>query len=140
MSDIDKPLPRTDDPLTAPFWTATREHRLVVQRCADCSYLRWPPAPVCPECGSPSATWTPVSTAGTLWSYAEYHRAFSPAWVGDLPYTVGLIQLEDGPRMYGTMIGEPGSLRIDEETRPVFVDVTPTVTLVHWRMAERNPS
>ena len=138
MSDYPKPLPDVDYPLTAPFWRATREHRLVVQRCASCAYLRWPPGPVCPECGAREATWTEVRPTGTLWSVAEYHRAFAPEFAGDLPYTVGLIELDDGPRMYGTMSGEPGSFILDGAVHAVFVDATPAVTLVGWGMTERT--
>ena len=131
-----KPLPAVDDPLTAPFWMATREHRIVAQRCVHCSYLRWPPGPVCPECGSREAMWADIRASGTLWSFAEYHRAFSPAFASDLPYTVGLVELDDGPRMYGTLRGAPGSFTIGDRVRAEFEDKTDDVTLVAWRIAE----
>ncbi|MCP9955383.1 Zn-ribbon domain-containing OB-fold protein [Actinomadura madurae] len=52
-----KPLPDVDDPLTAPFWAAAREARLVLPRCTHCSYLQWPPEPVCPECRHTGRAW-----------------------------------------------------------------------------------
>src|SRR6202012_3573533 len=80
MSEYTKPLPDLDDPLTAPFWTAARDGRLVAQRCANCGYLRWPPGPVCNECLTPGGEWAELSPHGTLYSYAEYHRALDPAF------------------------------------------------------------
>ncbi|WUV51962.1 OB-fold domain-containing protein [Amycolatopsis sp. NBC_01480] len=55
----------------------------------------------------------------------------------DVPYPVGLIELDDGPRMYGTLIGEPGSFEQDRPVRAVFVPVTAAVTLTHWEQAWR---
>ena len=132
MNRLSKPLPDPDDQRTAPFWAGTRRHELVIQRCPVCAYLRWPPGPVCPECLTSGGVWTTIRPTGSLWSIAEYHRAFDPAFAGDVPYTVGLIQLDDGPRMYGTMQGELGSFGPGQRVRAVFVDVAPAVTLIHW--------
>jgi uncharacterized OB-fold protein len=138
MSEYGKPLPDPDDPLTATFWTAARDGELVAQRCDRCGYLRWPPGPVCTECLAHGGTWTRIRPTGRLWSIAEYHRALSPAFRDDLPYTVGFVELDDGPRMYGTMVGEAGSFAPDQRVDALFVPVTPTITLVHWEIAARN--
>jgi uncharacterized OB-fold protein len=61
-----------------------------------------------------------------------YHRAFSKAFSGDIPYAVGYVQLDDGPRLYGTMTGAPGALAVGLPVRAVFDPVTPEVTLVRW--------
>ncbi len=56
-------LPDVDAPLTAPFWAAAREGRLVAQRCARCGALRFPPSEVCPEWLGMQAEWTPRTKA-----------------------------------------------------------------------------
>jgi uncharacterized protein len=132
VTDYAKPLPDPHAPATAAFWAGTREARLLIQKCAACGYLRWPPGPACPECLSPEAEWTQVRPTGTLLTYCVYHRAFSKAFAGDIPYAVGYVQLDDGPRMYGTMTGEPGALGAGLPVRAVFEPVTPEVTLVRW--------
>ena len=128
-------LPAADDPATAPHWRAARLRTIAMQRCDACAYLRWPPGPVCPECQHPGAHWSPVRPTGVLWSSAEYHRAFDPAFAGDIPYTVGLIELDDGPRMYGTMRGRVELDDIGRPVRAVFVDVDDEHTLIHWEVA-----
>ena len=138
MTGYAKPLPDLTDPLTASFWQATREGTLLVQQCAHCGYLRWPPGPVCEQCLTPGGTWTPVTPAGTLYSYAEYHRALAPAFKEDLPYAVGLIELDAGPRMYGTMIGLPRTQDVGRRVRAVFDPVTPEVTLVKWQLEDQS--
>jgi uncharacterized protein len=128
-----RPLPDLTDPLTAPFWAAAAERRLVVQACAHCGYLRWPPAPLCPECQTEGGVWTEVRPAGVLWSVATYHRALDPAFVGEVPYSVALVELDDGPRMYGRLSGDPEQFVLDGRVQATFYDMAPGVTLVGWR-------
>jgi hypothetical protein len=135
MNDYAKPLPDPEHPATAPFWQGTRESRLLVQKCASCGYLRWPPGPACPECRSADAAWTEVRPSGTLVTYCVYRRAFSPAFAADVPYAVGYVELDDGPRMYGTIVSELDSLRSGRPVHAVFDAVTPEVSLVHWAVS-----
>jgi uncharacterized OB-fold protein len=135
VNDYAKPLPDPHAPATAAFWQATRASQLVVRKCATCGYLRWPPGPACPECLSPDGAWTPVRTSGTLLTYCVYRRAFSKAFAADVPYAVGYVQLDDGPRLYGTIVGELDSLKVGQPVTAVFDPVTPEVTLVHWAIS-----
>lgn len=136
MTDIPRPLPDVGDPLTAPFWAATRESRLVLPRCRNCGYLQWPPEPVCPECQHTAFAWEDVPAEGRLWSCAVYHRALDPAFAADVPYAVGLVELEVGRKMYGLMTGDPETLEIGQRVRAVFEPVTDEVTFVRWRAGE----
>lgn len=133
-------LPRTDDPATAPFWRGTKAAELRVQRCGTCGYLRWPPAAICPECQSLACDWTPLSALGTLLSYCVYHRALDPAFSGEIPYAVGYVQLQEGPRMYGQVDGPADALEVGQQVRAVFRPVSPDVTLVRWTAASAASS
>src|SRR5215469_7784213 len=127
-----RPLPDVHDPLTAPFWTAAAERKLVVQACGECGYLRWPPGPICPECQADRNVWTEVRPTGLLWSVATYHRALDPAFADEVPYSVALVELDDGPWMYGRLSGDPEKFVLDTPVRATFSDVAPGVTLVGW--------
>lgn len=130
-----RPLPDVNDPLTAPFWAASVKHKLVVQACGECGYLRWPPGPLCPECQAEGGAWTEVRPTGLLWSVATYHRALDPAFADEVPYSVALVELDDGPRMYGRISGNPQAFVLDAPVRATFDDVAPGVTLVGWMPA-----
>ena len=134
-SEYTKPLPDLEDPLTAPFWSAAREGTLVAQKCAACGYLRWPPGPICNECQTPGGEWTELSPTGTLYSYAEYHRALAPAFKDDIPYVVALVELDEGPRMYGQFRGKVETGDIGRKVRAAFEPVTADVTFVRWEVA-----
>ena len=75
-------------PLDAPFWDALRRHELVVQRCDQCGRLRFVPSERCRNCGSPSATWSPVSGDATVYTFSIVHRAPTPAYQADAPYAI----------------------------------------------------
>jgi uncharacterized OB-fold protein len=134
MTEYAKPLPDVTQSLTAPFWAAAREGRLVVQRCARCGYLRWVPGPLCNECQQSGGDWTELPPQGRLVTFAEYHRAFDKSFASDVPYAVGLIQLTAGPRMYGKLTALVETGDIGRPVHAVFEAVTPDVTLVRWEL------
>lgn len=138
MTEYRKPLPDVTDPVTGEFWSAARDASLVVQRCSDCGYLRWPPGPGCPECLASEAEWVPVSPHGTLVTYCVYHKAFSAAFADDIPYAVGYVQLDEGPRLYGPLVGQLDGVACGDAVDAVFEPVTPEVTLVQWTPARRG--
>jgi uncharacterized OB-fold protein len=128
-----RPLPDTDDALTAPFWAATRESRLTAQQCTRCAAFRWLPAPICPECLEPGGTCSDLAGTGTVWSYAVYHRAMHPGFADLVPYTVALVELDEGIRMVGTLRDDlTREMEIGERVTAAYETVTPDVTLVRW--------
>jgi hypothetical protein len=131
-----RPLPDTSDPLTAPFWAAAADGKLVVQACEACGYLRWPPGPLCPECQAEGGIWTQARPTGVLWSVATYHRALDPSFADEIPYTVALVELDDGPRMYGRISGDPATFVPDARVRAAFSEIAPGVTFVGWTVMD----
>ena len=127
-------LTPTQDPLTGPFWTAAGEGRLVVQRCHSCGELRWPPLSGCPECLSRETTWSEVAPGGVIWSQVTYHRAFQAELKADIPYTVALVQLDDGPYLAGRLA--PGAAAaIGDRVTAEFAEVRGAPQL-RWRPAD----
>jgi uncharacterized OB-fold protein len=128
------PLPDLADPVTAPFWAATSDHRLTAPRCTSCQHLLWPPEIVCPECYGTTFHWEDVPHTGVIWSYATYHRALDPAFADRVPYVVGLVELLPEVKMYGIVLAEPDEVQIGHRVGAVFEDVTDEITLVRWRL------
>jgi uncharacterized OB-fold protein len=133
MTDYTRPLPRvTAD--NRPFWEAARRHVLALQRCDDCGHFRYPPAPVCPECLSEHATWTPASGRGVVTTFVIVHKPYFASFAADLPYNVVQVQLDEGPRLTANLVGVANAdLRIGAAVEVVFDDVTPDVTLPRFR-------
>jgi uncharacterized OB-fold protein len=88
------PLPVVDQDTEA-FWAACREHRLVVQRCAECGAHRFAPAPVCHRCHSFETELEESSGRGRLFTWTVVHQVMHPAVADAAPYNVAVVELDD---------------------------------------------
>ena len=93
------------DPMTEPWWDATREGRLLIQRCAECGHHQHYPRPVCTSCHSASVSFVVASGKGTVYSFSVSHRSPQPAF--EPPYVVALVRLEEGPVLLTNIVGCP---------------------------------
>ena len=107
-------------PETAGFWQAVRRHELVLKWCAGCGKCFHPKRIVCTDCGSPDLTWRRASGRGTVYSFSEVHRAPSSDFAGSVPYTVGLVALEEGVHLFTRFVAEPGPVAIGAPARVDF--------------------
>ena len=101
-----RPLPEITE-LTAPFWQATREGRLVMQRCRACGELVWCPRPSCVECGGEELEWDELSGRGTVYSFTIIRQLAgrgARAFEKDIPYVIAWVDLEEGPRYYTNIV------------------------------------
>jgi uncharacterized OB-fold protein len=127
-------LAPVDDPVAGPFWQAAREGRLAMQRCDSCDALRWPPLVGCPECRSRDTTWADVAPSGTIWSFVVYHRAFQAELKAEIPYTVVMVELDDGPYIVGRLIPGDKPPSVGDRAVAEFVEID-RVPSVRWRIA-----
>ena len=99
-----KPVPKAND-VSQPYWDALKRGALAVQRCKGCDTLRHYPRLVCDRCYSLESEWTDVSGRGTVHSWTVTHHAFHPSFAGELPYTLVIVDLEEGVRAMGRLRG-----------------------------------
>lgn len=133
---IDRPLPAPNAE-TAPFWSATREHRLTVQRCLECGTPRLYPRSICRKCGSDRMEWMECTGRGTVYSYTVVHRAPSEAFAADVPYVVAIVELSEGPHMMTNVVGcPPDKVKIGMPVRVRFRDVSDELALPLFEPAE----
>jgi uncharacterized OB-fold protein len=131
-------LPDVNDTLAAPHWRGLLSDRLLVQRCTACGYLRWPPSPVCPECLTPGGEWSPMSGRGRLWSYCVYWHAYHPSLRSDIPYVVGLVELDEGPRVVARLEVDSGPPLIDGVVEAAFVRLSADIAMLRFRPVHRG--
>ncbi len=120
MSDTDTRMPAPPiNELTRPFWDALKdEGTLTFQRCKACGHAWLPARSDCPNCLGDQWAREPSKGLGTLVSWVVYRHAYHPAFESRLPYTVAVVQLDEGPRMISNVVGaDAGSLRIDQRLR-----------------------
>jgi uncharacterized OB-fold protein len=130
-----KPLP-DPNPVTAPFWEAARDHRLILQRSRKTGRYVFYPRAVSPFGAGDTLEWVPASGRGTVYSFTVARRPTAPQWSADTPYVIAVIELEEGVRMTANLVDcDPGAVRVGMPVEVTFADVTPGVTLVQWRPA-----
>lgn len=107
------PAPEATD-LTLPFWQAAANGRLEMQKCVACGHIRFPVGPVCTECLATESVWTPLSGKGSVVAHLVFHRAYDSAWRGEVPYSVVMVQLAEGPRMFSN-VDDPEKRFVDAD-------------------------
>lgn len=98
--------PAPPDEVSAPWWDATRDHRLLLQSCPACGGRQHPPRSVCVACGTPDGLgWATASGAGVVDAFTVVHRAPQPEV--DVPYVVARVRLVEGPLLLTRLQGRP---------------------------------
>ena len=117
------------------FWAGTARHELRVQRCSECGVLRHPPGPMCLACGGAKPDYVVAAGTGEIYSYVVHHHPPVPG--RQVPFVVALVQLPEGVRMVGELLGAgPEQVRIGMPVRAEFVTVDDELTLPAWREDE----
>jgi uncharacterized OB-fold protein len=130
VSDDYAKLVPTPTPDSQPYWDGLNEHRLRLQRCADCGKVRHYPRPVCDACWSMNVDWIDASGRGTVHSWTITHYAFHPGFKGDLPYLLLTVDLEEGVRMNAQARGiDPATVRVGMPVRVDYETVKDGLTL-----------
>jgi uncharacterized OB-fold protein len=130
----ERPLPAIT-PETSHFWEGTRAGELRLQRCNVCSHTYFPPRPFCPRCASHDIAVVRASGRAILYSYVIHHRA-APGF--DPPYSIAVVELEEGPRMMTNVVEveqTPQALQLDMPLQVVFRAVSEDITLPLFRPA-----
>jgi uncharacterized protein len=134
-----RPVP-SPTPETQHFWDGTRAGELRLQRCADCDHIYFPPRPFCPACSSRSVDIVAASGRATLHSYVIHHRD-APGFTA--PYSIAVVELEEGPRMMSNIIGcdqTPEALELDMALEVTFESLNDEIALPLFRPADDEHS
>lgn len=122
--------------LAAEFYKYCKLHELRFQRCTDCGAWRHLPRPMCGECGSFNYEWARSSGKGKVYSWITVVQALLPAFNDAVPYTVPLVDMEEGVRMVAMIDGvAPEAMHIGMPVEVFFEDATLEITLPRFRKA-----
>lgn len=87
------------------FWAACNREELVLRYCTSCKTAFYYPRGSCPRCGARSLSWIRSSGTGRVFTWTSVRASFyGNTWESELPYTVVLVDLADGPRMLSRLL------------------------------------
>ena len=119
-TDLQAPGPEITD-LNRPYWDGLKEGRHRFQCCTSCGH-RWLPArSECPGCLGDSWAWEQAGGRARLISWVVYRMSYHASFAQRLPYTVAVVELDEGPRMFSNIVGvDAAQLKIDMPLRMVI--------------------
>lgn len=130
-----KPLPTPDSDSNA-YWQGLNEGKLLLQHCSECGNVQFYQQAICRKCGSDHLEHRAASGRGKVHSFSVVHRAPGPAFKGDTPYAVLLVELEEGPRMISSFVGsDPMMVSFDMPVELVCDRINDQVVLPRFRSA-----
>ncbi len=69
-----------------------------------------------------------------MFSYVVYPRVYHPGFDEEVPNTVAVIELEEGPRMISTLVdAAPETVGLGQAVEVVFDTIAPEVALPRFR-------
>jgi uncharacterized OB-fold protein len=120
------------------FWEGTKLGELRIQKCNACGARRFPPGPACQSCAAYDRGYDVAAGTGTVFSYVVHRHPPVPG--KELPIVIALVDLDEGVRMVGEVVGavsDTGDAEIEIGT-PLRVDferIDDDLTLPVWRKA-----
>lgn len=128
-----RPLPRPTR-ISAPFWRAAAEGRLLLQFCASCRLFVYYPRPFCPSCLHEELEWREASGRGRVYTYTVVRRAATPAFADKVPYVLAIVELEEGPRIVTNIVGcRPEDVAVGMPVRASFERYSDDVGLIFFQ-------
>ncbi|MDB5575537.1 MAG: hypothetical protein JWR80_713 [Bradyrhizobium sp.] len=134
---IPKPAPAID-PDSAPYWDALNEGRLILKSCGSCGKSHFYPRELCPHCHSDNLSWIEASGRGVIFSFTVCRRPAGPAFAGEVPYVVALIDLAEGPRIMSRILGDPAAVVIGRQVVVRFERQEQEFVLPFFEMLEEQ--
>ena len=107
-SEWKKPLPQIDHDNEG-FWTGLKNHKLLLWRCKTCGAWYWPKAYCRNHDNEPFAAnmaWAEAKGTGKLFAFNRHHVPFHPGFKNDIPYVYALVELDEGPLISSTLVGD----------------------------------
>ncbi len=136
MTEVAKPVPVASS-WSRPFWHSLREGRFVLQRCNDCNAFQGYPRVFCVQCYSDNLGWVEASGKGSIYTYTTIVSNPPSTFVDDLPYTLAIVTLDEGPRFLAQLLDiAPADIHCDMAVELVLREVTKDLVMPAFRPYE----
>jgi uncharacterized OB-fold protein len=99
-----RPQPLLPEPNTQAFWEGVKAHELRYQICDDCGTVVFYPRIHCTSCLSRNLSWSVSKGEGTVYTFAVVVQNRVPAFIELGAYSVAYIDLDEGFRMFSTVL------------------------------------
>lgn len=107
------------------FYDNLNHQKLTTTKCQDCGEQFFPPKSTCPHCLSSNIAWVDLKGTGKIYAFTQHDRAllFGP------PDVIGIIELDEGHRLFTKIGGKINDLEIGREVKVDFIKISDDFTL-----------
>ena len=92
------------------------------------------PRIACPHCASDSLEWVEASGKGTVYSFTVVEANAPSAFVGDIPFVVAVIRLQEGVQMLSNVVGcDPHAVVCDMPVEVTYEKLNDEFTLPKFK-------
>lgn len=95
-----------------PYWEGAARGELMIKRCRACQRAHWYPRAQCPHCQADAVDWEVACGRGTVYSHTTIHQNNGRTFRDWVPYRLGLVDLEEGPRVFAFLRGAADGLGV----------------------------
>jgi uncharacterized OB-fold protein len=135
---VAKPIPSIT-PEMVTFFEGARRGQLMVQKCAGCGELRFPPHEICTRCLGTRAGWVAVSGRGEVYSFNIMHQVYHPGFATEVPYAVVVVKLDEGVKFVSNLVGvKPAEIKCGMSVEVTFEKLNDQVMLPKFRPRARS--
>src|SRR4051794_35862071 len=116
----DRPLPLLDGVSTG-YWQGTTRGELLYQECPKCGHRQFYPRFSCTKCTA-EPEWKAAAGTGTIHTFTVVRQTYAEPFRSWAPYCVAIIELDEGPRVTGNVVGiDVDTIRIGQRVQVEFV-------------------
>lgn len=90
-------------PETAMYWAGVDRCELLLKHCPICDRALHPRRIICPRCHAAALEWRAASGHGRVYSFSTIQRAPRPELSPSVPYTVGIVALDEGVHLFSRL-------------------------------------
>ncbi len=104
------------------FKQGLKESKLLGCICEECKNMMLPPRMICSKCGSTDLKEHCFEGKGIIKTKTVVHVPLTKFQdIG--PYTVGIIELDEGPLITGMVLGDVDKIKIGDRVEAAYIDV-----------------
>jgi len=119
---MSRPIPRPTAETQA-FWEGCAEGVVRYQCCQHCGQVQLIPRARCVSCHHDALEWKRSAGRGQILTYTVVHRAPTPAFRGEVPYVIAIVDMEEGFRLMVNVKDGNDDLAIGQPVRITFREV-----------------
>jgi hypothetical protein len=109
------------------YWDGAAQGQLLIRRCQACQRAHWYPRPHCPYCQADGTVWERSKGGGAIYTYTVIRQNSSSAFRDWVPYAIGLVDLDEGARVFARITGDIDAIQVGARVSVSFQDLDDVV-------------